>query len=58
MPHPPLLEIHSRSFRDKFYDLRLSEYTTGKTITYGEFSKSEHNTYHLTAVGIFHFHTH
>ncbi|MDO5395635.1 MAG: AMP-binding protein [Bacteroidales bacterium] len=39
MPHPPLLEIYSRSFRDNFQDPCLTEYTTGKTITYGEFSK-------------------
>ncbi len=39
MNHPPLLQIYSRSFRDNFADPCLTEYTTGKTITYGEMAR-------------------
>ena len=39
MNHPPLLQIYSRSFRDNFADPSLTEYTTGKTITYGEMAR-------------------
>lgn len=39
MNHPPLLQIYSRSFRDNFADPCITEYTTGKTITYGEMAR-------------------
>lgn len=39
MNHQPLLQIYSQSFRDNFNDPCLTEYTSGKTITYGEMAR-------------------
>ena len=39
MSHKALLQIYSDSFRDNYNDPCLTEYTTGKTISYGDLAR-------------------